>query len=108
MLRTVADGRVRWGFWPPEFDEAQLESRRGVGVWLGGDPDLSEIVGAQSGSEGEEEGDSDNVTSDWEEEAAEEEESEEESDEEDDHFAAQNKQSFFAALSLGNDEDSDE
>lgn len=105
MLRTVADGRVRWGFWPPEFDEEALESRLGVGVWLGGDPDLSEIVGAQSDTE-----ESAQETDGWEEEASSEGGEEEDTSEEEseDGFAAQNKASFFAALSMADEEDSDE
>ncbi len=102
MLRTVADGRVRWGFWPP----GEVEARRGVGVWLGGNPDL-EALGAESESESEEEEEGDGAgeaSSERDQEVEEEEvvESEDEGD-----FARQNQRSFFAALSLEDQSETD-
>ncbi|GMK54708.1 hypothetical protein CspeluHIS016_0112940 [Cutaneotrichosporon spelunceum] len=85
MLRSVADGRVRWGFWPP----GDVDGRAGA----------LEVESDESGSEGEkEEGEKRDEASDAiEEDGAEESESDES---EEDSFVKQNQRSFFAALSL--------
>ncbi|BEI88039.1 uncharacterized protein CcaverHIS019_0107570 [Cutaneotrichosporon cavernicola] len=95
MLRSVADGRVRWGFYPPG-----REGQAGVGVWLGGNPDL-EALGDESESEEEEGGErEDEKESEARSEGDEDEESE-------DSFVKQNQRSFFAALSLDESEGSE-
>lgn len=33
-MRALANGSIRWGFWPPD---AAVEDREGVGIWIGGD-----------------------------------------------------------------------
>lgn len=107
VLRTIADGRVRWGFWPPGSSEEALAAREGKGVWLENTPELEdEEAGGERSEESDESEDdeasgvgavpgSDNA----------EEEEEDESESEPAGFAVQNTRSFFNALSLeGSDE----
>jgi hypothetical protein len=97
MMRALADGRVRWGFWPP----GAAPHREGCGLWLGewreheSDPDHKH---------------DDAVHQDLLDEDSDEEEEEEEEEATDDEtdFAKANNASFFAALSLGNDDDDDD
>ena len=37
-MRNLADGRIRWGFFPPDSDI----DRTGKGIWLGGEADVVE------------------------------------------------------------------
>ncbi|TXT10992.1 hypothetical protein VHUM_01743 [Vanrija humicola] len=110
MLRTIADGRVRWGFWPPGSSEEALAERGGKGVWLENTPELDdEEAGGERSEESESEEDEASGVGavPGSDDAEEEEESESES--EDTGFAAQNHRSFFNALSLeGSDESESE
>ena len=40
-MRALADGRVRWGFWPPDAD---LSGRENRGIWLEGGEDVDDDV----------------------------------------------------------------
>jgi hypothetical protein len=125
VMRALADGRVRWGFWPPGSD---LSGREGSGIWLddASVDDKAEEAGDHSDEEAlSESGDSDISEEDededdrYEEElrdeedaqspVEEEEEGEEGEDESDDDLAgaAKPKGGFFAALDIGG-EDEDE
>lgn len=107
MLRALADGRVRWGFYPP----GGWTEREGVGAWLGGRPDIDGEPDDEDGLDGEMLSDLDSDGDENKRHGAEEdEEEEEESEESEDEFQAANKHSFFAALSLddGDDDDDDE
>lgn len=92
LLRALAEGRVKWGFWPPDSTPA----RRGQGVWLGHSRHESHLGGypedtPESGSDEEKpcsaetfDDLSDSVEEDdW---------------SEDDGFISDNNRSFFAAL----------
>lgn len=58
VLRALAEGRIRWGFWPPETDPSTL-SESGDGIWIqGGDG----AAGVDSESDGEEEAEEDQVS----------------------------------------------
>ena len=52
VLRALAEGRVRWGFWPPGTDTSVL-SEAGDGIWISSGDDAA---GVDSESDGEEEG----------------------------------------------------
>jgi hypothetical protein len=73
-------------------------------VWLGGNPDL-EALGAESESESEEE--EEEGAGEASSERDEEEEEEEEESEDEGDFARQNQRSFFAALSLEDQSETD-
>ncbi|KAL1409274.1 hypothetical protein Q8F55_006107 [Vanrija albida] len=104
MMRALADGRVRWGFWPP----GAAPARDGEGICLG------EWRGDATASESDEETDEeDGAEVHSHESEPEAEEAEDDDDDEDpgaDEFVKANNASFFAALSLadGGDEDDDE
>ena len=55
----MAEGRIRWAFWPPGIDPSAI-SEAGDGIWIssGGD-----ATGADSESDGEEDGDEHDRTS---------------------------------------------
>lgn len=91
MMRALADGRVRWGFWPSGGSE------EGKGIWLDSTPLEEREDGEETRPASEEEGS---------EEESEEEESEEEESSEDDKggFKAANNAGFFAALDASDDE----
>jgi hypothetical protein len=68
VLRTLADGKIRWAFWPPDTPLMENKIRDGHGIWLGSpaeddrsDPELSD-EGSESDSE--EEGDASEAASD--------------------------------------------
>ena len=120
-MRNVADGRIKWGFWPPE---SEIDQREGRGIWLenhgliddgeendktdieddlqhgveNDDDDLHDkesLTGIESGQHG--------ISSDG---ALEEDEDEYESEEEDE-ITRNNVNNFFAALN-GDVTDTDE
>ena len=126
VMRALADGRVRWGFWPPGSD---LSGREGSGIWL--DDASVEDKADEAGDHSDEEavsgsGDSDISEEDededdkYEEELRDEEdaqspvedgeEEEEGEDESDDDLAgaAKPKGGFFAALDIGGEDEDDE
>jgi len=45
VMRALADGRVRWGFWPPEAD---LSGREHRGIWLEGGEDVDDDVKSEA------------------------------------------------------------
>jgi hypothetical protein len=49
-MRALADGKVRWGFWPPQGD---IEGREGKGIWLGGEEKTGQTDSDEDGGEGE-------------------------------------------------------
>ncbi|KAL1410090.1 hypothetical protein Q8F55_004093 [Vanrija albida] len=105
MLRTIADGRVRWGFWPPGSSEDALAARGGKGVWLENSPELEDEEAGEPSDESESDEDEASGVGAVPSASAEEEEEEDDDDSEPAGFAAQNHQSFFNALSLeGSDE----
>lgn len=97
MLRALAEGRVRWGFWPPGSEP----TRDGQGLWLG--EWQSSDSEFDSGSLSEDSDPPTVVT-------VEAVESDDDEDEIDDESPAVklNNASFFAALSLGNDDDDED
>jgi len=133
VLRTLADGRVRWGFWPP----GSRPVRDGRGVWLGAmSEDILNAEGgieeeqeseseseSESGTEGESEGGGEGESGDESGgeglprkakapkgaavSAKDYDESEESEDDEEDGFVAANNRSFFAALNLNDNDDDD-
>jgi len=34
ILRAVAEGRIRWAFWPPDTDVSFVEGEPGDGIWI--------------------------------------------------------------------------
>lgn len=36
VLRALAEGKLRWAFWPPDFDVAAVEAQQGegMGIWM--------------------------------------------------------------------------
>ena len=50
VLRALAEGRVRWAFWPPGTEPSIL-SEAGDGIWI---PSGDDTVGVDSESDGEE------------------------------------------------------
>ena len=37
VLRAIAEGRIKWGFYPPDYDLANLpENNKGLGIWIDG------------------------------------------------------------------------
>jgi len=53
VLRALAEGRVRWAFWPPGTDPSML-SEAGDGIWISSGDGYS--AGVDSESDGEKEG----------------------------------------------------
>lgn len=98
MLRALAEGRVRWGFWPPGSEP----TRDGQGLWLG--EWQSSDSEFESGSLSEDSDPPTVVT------VAAVESDDDEEDEIDDESPAVklNNASFFAALSLDNDDEDDD
>ena len=86
VLRALAEGRVRWAFWPPGTDPSKF-SETGDGIWIRHD-DGDGVVNSES--EGEEEMEEDDIGSESGEEASgeegflDEEEEEEEAEESND------------------------
>ena len=45
-MRLLAEGKIKWAFWPPEYDASQIpDAKAGYGIWVpsgveGPDPDL--------------------------------------------------------------------
>lgn len=96
MMRALADGRVRWGFWPSGGSE------EGKGIWLDSTP-------LEEREDGEETRPASEAENSDESEEEEEEVSEEESSEEDKGgFKAANSAGFFAALDASDDETEEE
>lgn len=90
MMRAIANGRVRWGFWPP----GSTPHREGCGLWLGEWQENRSDSGYERDSAHEELVLEDDFES-----------SDESNDESD--FVKANNASFFAALSV-RDPDDDE
>lgn len=96
MMRALADGRVRWGFWPSGGSE------EGKGIWLDSTPlEERDEQDEARGSGSEDEGSQDESES-------ESSESEESSDEDAGGFKAANNAGFFAALDASDDESEEE
>ena len=37
VLRAVAEGRIKWAFYPPDYDVSKVpENRKGMGIWIDG------------------------------------------------------------------------
>lgn len=53
VLRALAEGRVRWAFWPPGTEPSNL-GETGGGIWIRHDDDVS--VNSESDGEEEERG----------------------------------------------------
>jgi hypothetical protein len=57
-LRLLAEGKIKWAFWPPGYDESQIpDANDGYGIWLpcgveDPDPDLDDNEEAD-GSDGD-------------------------------------------------------
>jgi hypothetical protein len=34
VLRAVAEGKVRWAFWPPDMDVSSMDGEQGNGIWI--------------------------------------------------------------------------
>ncbi len=111
-MRALADGRVRWGFWPPDSDP----EREGIGIWLEGTglndekDDDSEVGIAETASEkaigedADEQGEDEDET-----EEGDEDEAGEEGEEAEEVVAnKRNNGGFFAALNLELDEEDSE
>lgn len=117
-MRSLADGRIHWGFWPPGSD---VTSRQGRGIYLSHleDAKLHDVHRDEAGEEDSDDGmtrlrDAGGTEEDTVEKAprsdGSDEEVEEESEEEGPAVLA-NRHGFFAALEDGNndeDEDKDE
>ena len=49
VLRALAEGRIKWGFYPPDMDVSTLaENDKGLGIWLGEGTDdyTAELTGS--------------------------------------------------------------
>lgn len=100
MMRALAEGRVRWGFWPP----GTTPQREGQGLWLGQYEEIAE-------SDPEHHMAKLNIKSDEDVSPVEEEEEDDEEEEEEDEeteFTKANRASFFAALSPDEDDDEED
>lgn len=96
MMRALAEGRVRWCFWPP----GSQPQRDGQGLWLG------EWHGEDSELESFSEHDSDGPTRPSQEVAGD--DDEDDASDEEPEAVKLNNASFFAALSLDNAGDDDD
>ncbi|WVQ86042.1 hypothetical protein IAT38_008210 [Cryptococcus sp. DSM 104549] len=118
MMRLLADGKIRWGFYPPG-----MTGKEGMGIWLGaedGEKGEGEVGESEweredkESGEGESEGSQDEEEEDGEEEDVVEEEEEEEEEEGSEEEAPKKsggvKQAggFFAALEISDDEEEDD
>jgi hypothetical protein len=112
VMRALADGRVRWGFWPHGAD---LSDREGKGIWLdtvsGGE--LGEASGEERGLEGSEtlsdvEEDSGSGGEDESDDVEDDEQTGDEDVGEEPMAVRENRGGFFAALDGGSDEDEDD
>lgn len=100
-MRALADGRVRWGFWPPGATPVRDGEGVCLGEWSGDATSDDEDSDSELDVSGKEEASSPRSKT--------EDEEDEESDVDESQFAKANNASFFAALSLGDDNnDSDE
>ena len=108
-MRLLVDGKIRWGFWPPD---SGLD-RAGMGIWLEGtgveDEKKEFQIGtdgssSEKGCSGTDSGEDINGTDEAGQEEEEEEEGEEEEEEEEEVLAEKGKVGgFFAALDLDSD-----
>jgi hypothetical protein len=54
VLRALAEGKIRWAFWPPGMSLPADHLREGLGIWLGNevrdeeDDDYSEVESTRS------------------------------------------------------------
>ncbi|KAK4688597.1 large subunit GTPase 1, partial [Tremellales sp. Uapishka_1] len=108
IMRQLADGKIRWGFWPPG---SEVESRAGKGIWLGdfshGDAEVGS-VGDESSEVEEEPEVGDGKSEDEDEEEEDEEEADEGEDDDEDDFQKKNVGSFFAALDMSDGDEEEE
>ncbi|ODO10572.1 hypothetical protein I350_01169 [Cryptococcus amylolentus CBS 6273] len=97
MMRALADGKVRWGFYPPN-----TSGKEGAGIWLGDDVDESGAADVPSAEEETAEEDEDEDVEDGENQSDEEELS---GSEEDDKVPMKQAGGFFAALEISEGEE---
>ncbi|ODN99483.1 GTPase [Cryptococcus wingfieldii CBS 7118] len=97
MMRALADGKVRWGFYPPK-----TSGKEGAGIWLGDDVDEAGAADGPSAEEETAEEDEDEDVEDGESQSDEEELS---GSEEDDKMPMKQAGGFFAALEISEDEE---
>ncbi|KZT75054.1 P-loop containing nucleoside triphosphate hydrolase protein [Daedalea quercina L-15889] len=104
VLRALAEGRIRWAFWPPGTDPRVVEEQQGgvdaAGIWI---PDLDDAhhdVDVESEDDGTAESDGDDSKS-----AATEDETEDEEDAADAIPTLGGASSRFAALTMEGDAD---
>lgn len=103
MLRALAEGRVRWGFWPPGSDP----HRDGCGLWL---EEWSEGTDSESDYELKAPREQSRLREHSDAEGGDEAEEDEGSSEDETEFTKANRAGFFAALSPdeGDDDDDDD
>jgi hypothetical protein len=57
ILRFLAEGKIKWAFWPPGYDESQIpDANDGYGIWLPSgvedpDPNLDDVDGSDGDSD---------------------------------------------------------
>jgi len=62
-LRLLAEGKIKWAFWPPGYDESHIpDANAGYGIWVPsgvGDPDPDLDDNEEGSDDGDDEGDGD-------------------------------------------------
>ena len=64
-MRLLAEGKIKWAFWPPGYDESQIpDTNDGYGIWLPSgvedpDPDPDSDPDDNEESSGDSDGDGD-------------------------------------------------
>ncbi|WVQ70681.1 hypothetical protein IAR50_000203 [Cryptococcus sp. DSM 104548] len=101
MMRALADGKVRWGFYPPN-----TSGKEGAGIWLGDDEyqaGAADVLSAGEETAEDTDREGSGEGKDGESESEEEEEEEEESEEE--RVPLKQAGGFFAALEISEGEE---
>lgn len=97
-MRLLADGKIRWCFWPPNAEN--LQERQDLGIWIGDFmPDVVETEDYSDHEHAQETTAGETIT--------EEDDDEEEEEDESDESAAGQATSFFAALDVEDDDEED-
>lgn len=110
VLRALAEGKIRWGFWPPDIDisairEHMPEGEKGNGIWIRPLGDVMDDDWEIESDFESEDGREDKDMRDRESEVEDEEDEEESEEEEGSNVAATSGR--FGALLLNEDEDED-
>lgn len=101
VLRMIAEGRVRWAFWPPGTDPKDLNGAAGTGIWIPHDD--NDTWDERESEEEEDDGKLRHPASDSGEEG-----SDDESEEHDEELTTTAVGSRFGALHISSDTTEDE